>query len=703
MGKTCNFLNFLIFLSIVINFFSCSKKVHKNTQISKNTKAEIQPLVKIKETRKNYFIAGPLWMSIEALNKDDAQKIKPLAILSGLSPEIAKSNPITGIYSTLNNESITFDQALGKLEHPDLIFKAWINPKKPLDDEQLKKVQLFKNITELTINIDTFQKIKDSLEQFKQLDKLTIIGNAKTELVLTKNDTTLLQNLSQLSFEFIPQLSFPAKTEFPNLTSLSFFGSNIKSQNWVILENFNNVEKLNLRFTTIKEKDLPCLTSFANLKLLDLSSNKITTNGFYSLPVLSKLETLNIETGTIFESMIAPEKKTKTTSLLNFKNYPSLVHLNTFGRTLHKHHLKGIGACKNLEVLKTYNISTTPVIMDDLTQLTKLRSASKFSISGFPLSKPHKTFLKHLKEIDQISFSNTNFTDLDWEEFKALKKIKDLHISNCPITKIPDLSDYKNLNTLSIKDCVFVDSVSVSHQSLEFFYFKNNQLSSLNLDTPGLKSLPKFPNDLPVKLKSNLKHIDSISFMEKTFSKNEQDIISKLPNLKTIDFYRCKFDIMPDFTSSSKLKSISFIGENKPLPAGIFTAIKKIENIEQLAFTSCEINDRYMKFFSQFQTLKSLNLGWNNIQGKNMHFLAKLENLEELTLSLNRKVEWERSIDLLCKSTKLHTINLEGTPITKIGYNKLLKLQQLQTITISEKFQKFIPKDKINRFKFSIF
>lgn len=638
-------------------------------------------------------------MALELEDRENAESIKMLAILFDLSPKLAKTNTITNNFQKLNSQVTSFESSYKKLEAPELVSKATLAPEEALSELQIKQVLEFKNLRELTVSIDTFLKLKSHLKQFKLLKKLYISGDLKRELILSKDDIKLFKNISHLSLEFIPQLTLLSTKELPTLKSVSFFGSNLKNSDWSLLKNFQQVEELNLGFTRFKATDFMHLRNLNKLKSLNLSRNRITTEEFAKLPQLPGLEKLNTEIG--IETRIV--EKSSELPLLNFSKFPKLHSLNLTGRKISKLQLKGITHCQDMTSLSYSGLQLSSELLTDLTTLKKLKEISEVYVKDFPLTPKNRDFLSQLEIVNKATFIDTNFNDHDWTNYTFLKNAKNIKIERCPISIVPSLSSYKNLYSLDLRECPLKGNISISNPTLRLLYFDKNTASKLILNTLNLSQLPTDSANTPIGIKGSLPKVKYHEIRNRSFEESDQVLINQLTNLEHLSFYHCDFNKIPDFKSLPKLKSISFNNQGQALPPDIFKAIIEIANLESLDLSSCKIDDRYIKTISGYKNLKALDLGWNSLRGKTLHYLTNLKNLESLDLGVNKSLKWQETIDLLIKHTKLKEINLEAVPITKTGFQKLLKNKQLKSINISNEFKKFIPKEDRKRFTFSIF
>ena len=692
----------LLFLSIILLISSsCSKNTssaNSDKQKPETMAVQTQPDAPVIE---NFFVVGPLWMQLELTDPDKMQKLKPLMFLSSTSPELSKSNPLFVNLSQLNKEQNAFEEAEKEVNDSTTITKVCLNSAQKLTEKQIQKVLEFKNTKELYVNVETFQQIKGFIPNFNNLQKISILGNSTSTLTLEQSDIDLFINIPHLSFEYINQLTMPKNFKLPTLQSISFEGTNIKNNDWSFFKDLNHISKLNMGFSSFQ--NLALLSQFKNLEELNLSNSKISNDELRGMPAFPNLKSLNLSCGLVITSS-AKKEEPNSSAILNFSNFPSLKVLFLEGRNFTEENLLGINQCKNLERLVHDKISLSPDLLQEFSYMHKLRELSDLKIENFVLSNRAKAFFKRLATADEISLAKTNFTSKDWNDFKCLSFAKTIDISNCPITSIPDLQSFSNLEILSINNCSFEGSVTISNPKLQILSFSDNKLESLTLNTPKLKYLPSFDSNIPISSSSQLKEISSFEHRKKVFSKRDQDFINMLPNLKSLLFYHSTFESIPQFKNVKHLRSLQINTGGKKLPAKIFHAIKnELPNLQSLKLTSCRINDFYLKTISEYKELKHLDLGWNEINGSRLHFLSELKNLESLSLTLNRNIQWDKELEKLCKSTKLHTVYLDGTPVTRAGLNTLLNTKQLSSITISDKFKKFIPLKDLKRFKFSIF
>jgi hypothetical protein len=103
------------------------------------------------------------------------------------------------------------------------------------------------------------------------------------------------------------------------------------------------------------------------------------------------------------------------------------------------------------------------------------------------------------------------------------------------------------------------------------------------------------------------------------------------------------------------------------------TNFHRLHDLENLNLSFNGLESPYLHFLTELPALRALNLRKTGINRDGIRQIARCKNLKTLTLSANRHVD-DECVFGLALLTKLQSLDLDGTTVTKVGLMKLASL-----------------------------
>ncbi|XP_010038906.2 disease resistance protein RPV1-like [Eucalyptus grandis] len=213
-------------------------------------------------------------------------------------------------------------------------------------------------------------------------------------------------------------------------------------------------------------------------------------------------------------------------------------------------------------------------------------------------------------------FFNGNYISENWRGWSSIKmeRLKVLDLSQCSRLKTtPNLSAFKNLEMLILKECVYLEEIDPSIRDVK-------RLVSLNLSY--CRSLKKLPEQL-----GELENLEEL-VVNKTPIKGIPSSIGKLRELVELDLSYTRIKELPEFIGQlNKLKILKIsYSDIKRLPS----SIGKLQSLQELNAYGCfHLEGQILVDKGGLSSLKTLYLKDTNISGlpENLDQLSSLEHL----------------------------------------------------------------------------
>ena len=273
--------------------------------------------------------------------------------------------------------------------------------------------------------------------------------------------------------------------------------------------------------------------------------------------------------------------------------------------------------------------------------------------------------LEKLENLESLNISYTGATNSDIETLKKFKNLKDLNISGNNITKFDFISEYKNLEGLSIMELGNVDLSFVKNlKDLKKLNISRNDIQSFSF----ISNLSKLDT-----LIMDYVNCDNLDFLKNT---------TKLKNL-SLDGNRIK-DLTPIknnkfetlYVSETGIKDFSTLGNQENLIA-IFAngnnidSLKVFSNFKNVEFIEAEKNNiSSLEDVKLFPLLETLKLGKNPIKSLKI----SKDNNSIKTLNLNETLL--ENLEYKIKFKSLTSLEYSNTPALKSELGKVENIQK---------------------------
>lgn len=317
-----------------------------------------------------------------------------------------------------------------------------------------KAFQGLGKLDRLVLSSNEIRRLKPGV--FKPLTNLTELDLKKNRLETVGNQ---LQDLNKLE---IIDLSYNKIRKVGNTT----------------LQGLNHLHIADFSFNRIDEIQEDALLFKPNLFAINFADNKLTNVNF-SVPIglsiidlsRNKIENITLEPEVVsLENNVSSTRVSIAASFNQVKHISSSVLINKFN--LSNNGLEDLSAIhKNLSVI-TLDISNNPLNfttseMDELPNDLKELIARNVSAEN---SESVKIIIKKLPSVApgliELDLSNNNLSEIDWNEFAPLEKIKWLTVYSTDVTEVESLQKvFPNLNVIRISkdnagfNCTDVQSV----------------------------------------------------------------------------------------------------------------------------------------------------------------------------------------------------------------------------------------------------
>lgn len=312
--------------------------------------------------------------------------------------------------------------------------------------------------------------------------------------------------------------------------------------------------------------------------------------------------------------------------------------------------------------------------------------ALKIILSQFPNLEEMELSRCKIEELEDIWDIEKEFEFINLEKLKTLK-LSGFKLNDTWIKKVLDL--LPNLERLVLSDYEFTQGV-LEHKleklktlKLSRCQIDNRVISKILCLYPNLKHLEMTNCD--VTFDGMLHNTSKLNFLKvsgcKIADKEVAKIFNLFQDLEELDLSDCKFtgEGLDQCSKLEKLKSFNLSG-SQVTDRGLKKFIGLLPNLESLDLSSCPIQE--LGELNKLSKLNSLILySCENFNDKGLDHLIKLQNLEILDLS--RCNLSEKAFEKLSKFKKLKSLTLMGCRhVTDGVLKKLAESQPLETLNL---------------------
>ena len=564
------------------------------------------------------------------------------------------------------NNNLGFDQLyeITKIKYPKMKENELVNllfnfsDKKKFTFYSLKNSDCLQGIIPLLLNsenkiqnieLNLFKKAEFSYKEILpvQTNLLSIISVFNVHLYLSKFTQNEFDNL-------VNYISFLPKDKDITICINGINFTNFKLNTFKnILIQFNNIIELKLSELNLDDKTFlsleDCLLNKTNLKKLDLSGNFISEK---SLNLISRilvnnqfLEELDLSSNFFASYMI------KTIGL-STKN---LTYLDLGEYIIQEEDLKNLDLYKeNFQNLKNFYFNNRTLKLDNNT-----------------ISK-----IKVLKSLESLKI-NCDYDTMFFDNLSELHSVKELYLNKIELQSEFDLSNFKSLINLNLKECSNVDKILKLSNENVFLITLNLENSNLDYTASIIlnKFLLKTPNLIDINISNNNIYLQNLLSSFRILNKLEKINISKIKS--NSDSLISFSQILPSYENLTHFD----ISENNlsynQIQMFLLTLLKNI-NIQSINFSSNHFNrdgiETLISFLRRSENLNTLNLRNINLNNEGFKMLlsehsfvvkAKYINLG------NNKID-EKAIKILLEK-KDYFLRIEYLNLSQLEISKQIK------------------------------
>jgi len=532
---------------------------------------------------------------------------------------------------------------------------------------EISPLYKLQNLNVLILNNNKISKI-NGLEQIASLNKLHV-------------------NENRLSYEEITHFINSVKNETKQYSNYDFDNielritlENIKS----IQINSTNLSKLvfikDLKVNSLSLPNIKISQALENIKLIN-SLDNITLH-FYQQK--NKIAVDGREQNNLSNTiMIKDGIKSINLSYNNLTEIPDFSKIeNVESVDLSYNQIRDLTILTKYKALKHIMLSNN--------EISDISTLSNFNFSDIDLSKNKISnfenvfaVLNCLKEDCNIKINNNIFKHFVFE-IRANKV--EIAISDKNLKDISFLAGFENLSYLFLNNCSINDiSPLKEHKELEDLYLDNNQIEDISplFELTNLKHV-NLLNNLILEISQIVKFVNSI--------KHEAHFHFKTKTIKRIEFIISKegfkdVDLQENELVDEDIKFIKTIDSIKTLNLS-FNNISNTLFVKHLKYlTSLNLSENFITDISglnELQHLKTLDLS-GNTKIKNLQIFMDLNSVENLYLE-NINIY---NFYFLLHLSSLKKLSLEGNKISDI--TALKEFRGLEEINLSHNEIKEIP------------
>ncbi len=180
---------------------------------------------------------------------------------------------------------------------------------------------------------------------------------------------------------------------------------------------------------------------------------------------------------------------------------------------------------------------------------------------------------------------------------------------------------------------------------------------------------------------SQLTYLDSLNLMRTSFGDRGFRHLAGLPNLTTlyIDGAHITRDSFQIFGAFPRLNYLNI--SNVPLGGQQQRPIRLAVGLQSVSLRNCNLTDADLASFATTRFIRYLDLAANKISGAGLRNLTANANLATLNLNGN---PLDDSYLAVLSGMSLNGLMIDGVPLSKAGYDAILRQRWLQDISLRE-------------------
>ena len=467
-----------------------------------------------------------------------------------------------------------------------------------VDDKSLAPLGNIGHISQMTVTGYNYEKQPVNFKGLNNVSKLVLID----EKICEKSFLGDMTNLEKLTIQNAIIDGFGDLSKLKKLHSVKINASysDDKLEDAGLVNNLAGLETLDHEITIISDVNITqnIVNGLKNVKISTLKIDKIDKNFDLDLSVLEnckRLELCNIGsiTNEIIEdiSCMVGLEELELSGDIQIDNYTGLNNLQT------------------LNTLEISQYKETPINLNTIQQLTKIKSLSLYGakdncisdisvlgemywleeldITGSQRNVSDISILSNMPNLKRINLSGTGITDIS-----VLSNIPDLEQLDISITDVSDISVLANMSALKSLDIsgTHVSDISVISNcpDLEWLDIRGVEITDLS-ELSNLKNLEvlylKNSNISDYTALSNLKNLKELYLKESSIS--SLNVIAEMNDLEILNISGCKVNDISVLEGNEKLKDLDISGTN----VDDISALNKCKELVNLDISGTRIND----------------------------------------------------------------------------------------------------------------
>ena len=347
-------------------------------------------------------------------------------------------------------------------------------------------------------------------------------------------------------------------------------------------------------------------------------------------------------------------------------------------------------------------------------QISKLENLSILNLQCNKLERLPQGFanLRHLQILDLSSNKFTAFPDIICEctsllqidlsnnriqsipqHINNLTKVAKINISNNRLRKVSDLSQMRNLRTLTIR-YNFISVFKTNCESLQNIYVTGNKISVFDDTVPSLRTLEMHKNPLTSLFPTNdqLSNLTTLSLNKASLSSLPSVIWQKFVQLKKLELNENSLSQLP--AAISNLTKLMYLSVNKNKLESIPETLPLLKNLKNLDLHSNNI--RYLCSNFEKLQLTSLNLSSNTLDSLQEDILFDISDTED-RIPISKTLMFLSIADNALDNTAWSWLNLfKKLRHLNISYNKFSKLMYKDSFFLTELTELYISGNNIS-------
>ncbi|KAH1067824.1 hypothetical protein J1N35_032811 [Gossypium stocksii] len=624
-----------------------------------------------------------------------------------------RENSIAGFVDNQGFERLS--SKLNKLEILDLSNNYF-------NDSILTSLSELSSLKSLNLAVNNFigSNLTDAglkrLSKLKNLEILDLsghnyIGNISSQL----NDFSSLKSLRLQDCGLVGSIDMLEFNSFINLKELYLGSNEIESLGFSFYDKeqlwLNKLEVLGLSGNLLDSSVFSSLAPLSNLKFLYLNYNNLKgTIHVKDLNAFNYLEELSLSENEVTEFVPSQGLRLMNLTVLELDD-------NLFKNTI----LSSLGRLSNLKTLSFgSNLEGTIDIkeLDGLSNLEVLDIRCYYSDVGCNLCLQSLDLFPSLKTLSLYGF---NFNDSHSQtKLDGLSNLENLDIrcynSGCNF-RLQLLDLFPSLKTLFLYGVNFNDTHSQTNSlnNLEHLRISCKSDFSCNIWLQILDLIPSLKTLSLEGFNFNYSHsqikwkiLTNLEELELWDSSLPLNFIGELPSLKILNVIGCEVNDSLFMNDPLELKNLEFMNiEDTSLENNFLHKIGAMPSIKRLSLMGCGLNGTlHTQGFCGLTNLRDLVMTNNNLEGTLPECFSNFTSLESLDLSYNQLCGNVSALKTLASLRELSLSNNYFQIPSSLGpFFNLSKLKHFDadnnTIYIESEMQPLVPRFQLNRISLS--